>query len=934
MFERIKRTTCCSLSWLVLLSLFFLAEVFLPGSVCAISNQVEFRGAFPSGEVLVKFKEGVGASGIVRVRKAINAIAVEPSRLKGLERIRFEEIGVEEALQRLRSSKLVEYAEPNYLRHVDFTPNDPYFDDQWNMNDNSEGADINMVDAWEIEKGKEEVVVAVLDTGIAYEDRGVYRKAPDLSGSFVSGYDFVNDDEYADDDNGHGTHVAGTIAQSTNNSYGAAGVAFGCSLMPVKVLDRKGDGSDSALIDGITFAADEGADVINMSLSGTDSSRALQDAVDYAFSKGIVICASSGNEGEGSVSYPAACDNVIAVGATDRYCKRASYSNYGRELDLVAPGGDGENFEDGILQESYRMTGSPQSGFEIVSMVGTSCACPHVAGVAALLESHHPDWSVSEISAAITSNAKDLGQAGWDYDYGWGLLDANAALKGSRSLAKSPSISRVSPNHARVGERVTVEIRGEGFSSTPKVTLERYGENAILGTLLGGDATSATCEFDLSGALAGMWDVVIRDSSGASARSEGAFMVDSSISNEWYLAEGSTNYGFEEFILIQNPGDTEVVANTTFYTNEGARPPLACKVAPRSRSTLRVNDVIAGEDVSAKVESSGEIICERSMYLLGRLEGTDSIGVEAPSKSWYFSEGATAYGYETFLLLMNPTDKNATAWVTYMTPEGPVERKAVKLAANTRYTVNVSDDLPASEMSIMVLSDQRIIAERSMYWDERRGAHDSIGVNCPAGEWFLAEGSTNWGFSEYVLIANPGDEEIWVNITYMTPEGPVTRSPLPVSPKSRKTLDLNQEMPLCDLSVMASSSAGIIVERAMYWNNSTGRAGHCSIGVAQPRTQSLLAEGTTNWGFETWLLVQNPGESLANVSVEYNTSNGAVQRPDFSVFPGSRTTVYLNGELPPVDTSIKVRSDTPIIAERAMYWNARGGGHNSQGLLR
>jgi len=326
----------------------------------------------------------------------------------------------------------VEYAEPNYYAYasdepaapVAFTPNDPYFNYQWHM------PQIQAPQAWDISIGQD-VLVAVLDTGIAYEDFETYRRAPDLGNTrFVSGYDFVNNDSHPNDDEGHGTHVAGTIAQSTNNGQGVTGVAFGAVLLPVKVLDMRGQARYDQVAQGIVFAADRGARVINLSLSGRSGSSALQQAVDYAARQGVLVVAAAGNSRAG-VEYPAAYDNVLAVGSVGYNRVRADYSNFGPQLDLVAPGGDtnvdlnGDGYPDGILQQTFR---GDSASFGFYYYEGTSMAAPQVSGVAALAFAYRPAATAGQVRQALESSAMDLGPAGRDNEYGLGLVQAVSAL--------------------------------------------------------------------------------------------------------------------------------------------------------------------------------------------------------------------------------------------------------------------------------------------------------------------------------------------------------------------------------------------------------------------------------------------------------------------------------------------------------------------------
>lgn len=348
-----------------------------------------------------------------------------------------ENLTVPQALKILKQNPQIEIAEPNYYAWAFFVPNDPYYKYQWHF------PKINLEPAWDISQGKD-VVVAVIDTGIAYENQGRFKKAPDLDQtSFVPGYDFVGDDPHPNDDNGHGTHVAGTIAQSTNNSLGVVGVAFKAFLMPIKVLDKYGRGTYADVAKGIYWAADHGANIINLSLGGDFPSQILEQAVKYAYEKGVSIIAASGNSGKTQVSYPAAYDDyVIAVGATRFDNTKASYSNWGPSLDLVAPGGDltrdqnNDGFADGVLQQTFSW--SPRR-FSYYFFQGTSMASPHVAGVAALVEAlgiKEP----AQVRKILQDSAQDLGQTGWDPQYGWGLVDAREALKQAQALlAESPS---------------------------------------------------------------------------------------------------------------------------------------------------------------------------------------------------------------------------------------------------------------------------------------------------------------------------------------------------------------------------------------------------------------------------------------------------------------------------------------------------------------
>jgi serine protease len=284
------------------------------------------------------------------------------------------------------------------------------------------------------------VVVAVIDTGVT--------KVADLAQTrFVPGYNFVDNNEKADDDHGHGTHVAGTIAQSTNNKLGVAGVAPEVAIMPLKVLSASGSGSVGGIAQAIRWAADHGANVINMSLGGPIAMGTMANAVKYAHGKGVVVVAAAGNDGRGRVSYPARYPGVIAVAATQFDEATTFYSNWGAQIDIAAPGGNvrvdqnGDGKPDGVLQHTIDPKNITRQDY--LWFMGTSMASPHVAGVAALVVGagvRKPD-AVEQllVETARKPKAHEAAGARVDDHYGAGVVDAGAALgkaRGGRGAAE------------------------------------------------------------------------------------------------------------------------------------------------------------------------------------------------------------------------------------------------------------------------------------------------------------------------------------------------------------------------------------------------------------------------------------------------------------------------------------------------------------------
>jgi serine protease len=310
-------------------------------------------------------------------------------------------------------------------------PNDPQYKFQWHLDQ------IHMPQAWKVADG-EGVIVAVIDTGVAYSDRGKFHLVPDLAGNeFVDGYDFVGNTKFAHDDHGHGTHVAGTIAQTTNNGIGVAGVAPKARIMPLKVLSASGSGSVAGIADAIRYAADKGAKVINMSLGGRFRSKVLERAVKYAHDKGVVVVCAAGNDGSGRVSYPAAYPGAVAVAATQFDEATTFYSNWGKEIDVAAPGGNtqvdqnGDGMPDGVLQNTIVVGDPTKDGY--FPFMGTSMASPHVAGVAALIVGQGVTDPVA-VEAILKETARTPKTGKMDKDrYGAGIVDAYAAAKKSKS---------------------------------------------------------------------------------------------------------------------------------------------------------------------------------------------------------------------------------------------------------------------------------------------------------------------------------------------------------------------------------------------------------------------------------------------------------------------------------------------------------------------
>lgn len=374
---------------------------------------------FVPDEVLVKFKPGLETQSIKAVISGHGAISIK--RIPRIDvhvlKVQTEKHNLMGKVREFQRDPRVAYAEPNYILHACVeTPNDPGFSSQWGL------AYVDALSAWDRTTGSSSIVVAIVDTGVDLSH-------PDLANKVVAGYDFVNGDNIAQDDNGHGTHCAGIVAAETNNEVGVAGVSWESKIMPVKVLDSSGSGTFSNIVAGIIYAADNGADVISMSFGGyvPSGSATFLYAVQYAYAAGAVLVASAGNGGYpidltpwgyNYICVPAIYDECITVAATDTSDRNTLWSNYGSELDVSAPGDN--------IYSTYWAGGSTYA-----YLSGTSMAAPLVSGLAALILADKPWLSNEEVMYKVRYSAEDVNSEtfpGVDDYMGYGRINASIAI--------------------------------------------------------------------------------------------------------------------------------------------------------------------------------------------------------------------------------------------------------------------------------------------------------------------------------------------------------------------------------------------------------------------------------------------------------------------------------------------------------------------------
>ncbi|MHB8896396.1 MAG: DUF5719 family protein [Candidatus Geothermincolia bacterium] len=412
----------------------------------------------------------------------------------------------------------------------------------------------------------------------------------------------------------------------------------------------------------------------------------------------------------------------------------------------------------------------------------------------------------------------------------------------------------------------------------------------------------------------------------------------------WYLAEGTSDWGFDTYITIENPNASNLTAKVTYMTKSGPKVKDNVPLPALSQTVINPRNDLGATDFSTKVEckQAGKwITVDRRMIWAGpgapSTEGHASVGVTNPSTIWYLAEGSSKWGFETWLLIQNPGSAEANVAITYMPDSGEAKTITKSVPAESRRSFNLKDDMGEVDASIKVEASTPVIAERAMYRYNRREGHDSIGTTTPATDFYLAEGTTGYGFTTYILVQNPNDAEAEVTLTYMTKTGAVAAAPFKMAAKTRKTVCVNDTQKDVDLSTHVSGTLPIIAERAMYWGAGTplGEACHGSIGLNAPHMGFYLPDGETANGYETWTLVQNPNASDVKIEVSYLTPTGTGNKVLVdTVKANSRKTYFMADSIPSGRASIVVKSKTsgmPVMVERAMYWNSRGAGTDTIG---
>ncbi len=374
---------------------------------------------FSQSEIIVKFKDTVSDEQAEKISQGFGAQVSKKNLLPQIFTVKVPDKQIDKMVQVFNRNPFVEYAEPDYqvdALELTSVPNDQYFSNQWGM------VKAQFPQAWDINKGSSHSLIAILDTGIDRDHEDLKNKV-DQWVNFTSSSD---DDLY-----GHGTHVAGIAASETNNGIGVAGSGYNSHLLSVKVLDDNGSGYYSWVIQGIRWAADNNAKVINLSLGASSRSKALEAAINYASEKGLVLSCAAGNSGNKSPTYPAYYKNCIAVAATDENDRKTSFSSFGSWVDVAAPG---LNIFSTFPNHPYKINKSLGYGYAS----GTSMATPHVAGLAGLLFGIDPQLTAQEVRGLIEDNVDKIS--------GTGTYWVKGRINAFRSVVDIPSIALPSPS--------------------------------------------------------------------------------------------------------------------------------------------------------------------------------------------------------------------------------------------------------------------------------------------------------------------------------------------------------------------------------------------------------------------------------------------------------------------------------------------------------
>lgn len=503
---------------------------------------------YVAGQLIVGYKQNTPAEDRRSERAKQQLELKEELKEINAEVVKVKNERAKEVLSALKNNPKVAFAEFDYIVNVNHTPNDPVYASQVYlpyMKANS---------AWDLSKGSASVLIAVLDTGVNTGNT-------DLKGISLSGYNVLDNTTNYADDHGHGTMVMSVIASKMDNGFGIAGVAPESKFLAVKVMSSSGTGTYSSMIKGIEYATNQGAKVINMSIGGRTASSALKLAVDSAIAKGVTIVAAAGNEGSTSLSYPAAYDNVVGVGAVDINGVKMTFSNTGTGITLVAGG-------------SARVATSTDY---ISSASGTSFAAPYVTGMVGLMYAVNPDMTPQKVMDAISQGASDLGMTGYDLTFGYGLADMEKIVKIASGNTPAPIVDKLPPIIQLLGETTMSLEVGNTYTEPGYTALDETDGDITSRVIISGNVDVATAgnytlSYSVKDQAGNLSNIVTRNISVIASTSE-EVIEDTKLVRDVEVVQGTLNKKtgiVSHTMTVLTPGTLDVVITYTGKTTPTA----------------------------------------------------------------------------------------------------------------------------------------------------------------------------------------------------------------------------------------------------------------------------------------------------------------------------------------------------------------------------
>jgi hypothetical protein len=402
----------------------------------------------------------------------------------------------------------------------------------------------------------------------------------------------------------------------------------------------------------------------------------------------------------------------------------------------------------------------------------------------------------------------------------------------------------------------------------------------------------------------------------------------------WYFAEGNSEPPFQTFFTLFNASDQLARATLTYMKLDGSTIKQEVTVKEGSRLVISADKVVPKAKFGLRIDASRPVFAERSVYFGS--DGHSSTGANAPNTTWYLAEGSTSPPFDTWILLQNPGSKAATVNLTFMKENGENQVNQVTVPAMTRQDVHTNDLVARSAFATKIVSDQPIVAERSVYL-ARGGGHNTLASAVTSKNWYFADGSTDEGIHTWILIQNPTRNPTDVTVTYLREDGSTIQQKLTVGATSRVAINTREALDGERFGAVVEANQPIVAERAMYFGGAvdgSGTGASDSLGAPDLAKAWYLPDGTTVAPYHEWILVANPGDERAEVKVEFTLADGGNVTREYDVDGHRRLTIDVDAEVPNARLSAKVSANQPVVVERSTYLENGSGGTNSLGIPR